>query len=63
MKYMALRNRLRALAERVPGPHAVLKIEGGLPPTARAKTEPSPAAAEPDPAEAKAAHSLKSSRK
>jgi len=38
---MALRNRLRALVERVPGPHAVLRIEGGLPTGATAADKPS----------------------
>lgn len=41
MKYMALRNRLRALVERVPGPHAVLRIEGGLPIGATTADKPS----------------------
>jgi hypothetical protein len=32
MKYAAQRNRLAALAARLPGPGTVVRIEGGLPP-------------------------------
>jgi len=57
VKWQALRNRVAAIQARLPGPHAVIKITGGLPPDATAKTEPSPAAAEPE----KATGVLKSS--
>lgn len=41
MKYRAERNRLAALAARLPGPGTILKIEGGLPPDfAPAKPRP-----------------------
>jgi hypothetical protein len=48
VKWQALRNRVAAIQARLPGPHTVLKIEGGLPPGAMAKIEPSPAAADPE---------------
>lgn len=45
MKWQALRNRLAAIQARLPGPHAVIKIAGGLPPGASAPaTEKSPPA-------------------
>jgi hypothetical protein len=41
MKYAAQRNRLAALAARLPGPGTTIKIEGGLPPDfAPAKPQP-----------------------
>jgi len=55
VKWQALRNRVAAIQARLPGPHAVIKIMGGLPPGTMAKIEPSPAAADPDPANRKAA--------
>ena len=35
MKWQALRNRVAAIQAKLPGPHTVLKIEGGLPPGAK----------------------------
>jgi hypothetical protein len=61
MKWTAQRNRVAALAARLPGPHAVLKIEGGLPPDATAKTDPSTAPVEPGAEQAEGAQTRKAS--
>ena len=43
MKWQALRNRVAAIQARLPGPHAVIQITGGLPPGTTAQaTEKSP---------------------
>jgi hypothetical protein len=52
VKWQALRNRVAAIQARLPGPHAVIKIEGGLPPGATAATESPPATAATPPARA-----------
>jgi hypothetical protein len=49
MRYTALRNRLRLLAQRLPGPGARVVITGGLPPERPAENESSPAATDPPP--------------
>jgi hypothetical protein len=55
VKWQALRNRVAAIQARLPGPHAVIQITGGLPPGATAPaTEKSPptTTAAPPPARA-----------
>jgi hypothetical protein len=43
VKWQALRNRVAAIQAKLPGPHTVLTISGGLPPGATAQaTEKSP---------------------
>jgi hypothetical protein len=63
VKWQALRNRVAAIQARLPGPHAVLTITGGLPPGATApateKSPPTPAAAPPARATGKATGLLK----
>jgi hypothetical protein len=61
VKWTAQRNRVAALAAQLPGPHAVIKIAGGLPPDVRAKTEPSAAPVEPGADEAEGAQARKAS--
>jgi hypothetical protein len=63
MKWQALRNRVAAIQAKLPGPHTVLTITGGLPPGATApateKSPPSPAATPPTRAQGKATGLLK----
>jgi hypothetical protein len=63
VKWQALRNRVAAIQARLPGPHTVLKIEGGLPPGASApateKSPPSTTATPPARAQGKATGLLK----
>jgi hypothetical protein len=67
VKWQALRNRVAAIQAKLPGPHTVLTITGGLPPGATAQaTEKSPptttAAAPPVRAAGKATGLLKAAR-
>ena len=62
MKWQALRNRVAAIQARLPGPHTVLMITGGLPPgatTATADSPPATAATPPARAQGKATGLLK----
>jgi len=65
VKWQALRNRVAAIQAKLPGPHQVLTITGGLPPGATAEptttpeSPPSTAATAPARAQGKATSLLK----
>ena len=63
MKWQALRNRVAAIQAKLPGPHTVLTITGGLPPgtttQATEKSPPSTATAPPARAQGTATGLLK----